>query len=193
MGSRLGRIAPHALRAARGLWPDRNPLRPGLDRAEAFIAAALSVAFLIAAPLAAQAAGDISYRVAVHTAHVEQSWRQVPAELLANAKQAVGASAPASWRAPDGARRSGAVPVPPGAQAGSTIKLWVDPAGRPTGPPFEGSPLGQAVLGAVIALMGLAGLLCIAGLCSHCLLARRRLAAWESDWQVTEPQWTGGH
>lgn len=193
MTSRLAGIAAPAVRAARGLWPDRNPLRRGLDRAEALIAAALSVAFLVAASLVAQTGGDIGYRVAVRTTHAEQSWRQVPAVLLATSRQAVDASVPASWRAPDGARRRGTISVPPGAQAGSTVKLWVDPAGRPTGPPFEGSPQGQAVLGAVLALMGLGCVLCCAGVFSHGLLARRRLAVWESDWQITEPQWTGGH
>jgi hypothetical protein len=34
-------------------------------------------------------------------------------------------------------------------------------------------------------------LLC-AGLLAHTGLGRRRLAAWDADWQVTEPQWTKG-
>jgi Sulfate permease family len=70
--------------------------------------------------------------------------------------------------------------------------VWVDPAGRLTGPPFEGSPQGQAVLGAVLAVMGLGCVLCCAGLVSHGLLGRRRLAAWESDWQLTGSQWDWG-
>jgi len=192
MRSRLAGIAAPAVRTFRGLWPDRNPLRRGLDRAEALIAAALSVVFLVAAPLVAQTGGDIGYRVAARTAHAEQSWRQVPAVLLATARQAVDASGRASWRAPDGSRRTGTISVPPGAQAGSTVKVWVDSAGRLTGPPFEGSPQGQAVLGAVLAVMGLGCVLCCAGLVSHGLLGRRRLAAWESDWQLMESQWTGG-
>jgi hypothetical protein len=149
MRSRLARIAAPAGRVVRGIWPDRNPLRRGLDRAEAHIVAALSVVFLVAAPLVAQTGGDAGYRVAVRTAHAGQSWRQVSAVLLATA--------------------------------------------RLTSPPVGGSPQGQAVLGAVLALTGLGCVLCCAGLVSHALLGRRRLAAWEPDCQTTESQWTGGH
>lgn len=31
-----------------------------------------------------------------------------------------------------------------------------------------------------------------AGFSVHVMLGRRRLAAWDADWQVTEPQWTNG-
>jgi len=31
-----------------------------------------------------------------------------------------------------------------------------------------------------------------AGLLAHAALGRRRLAAWDTDWQVTEPHWTKG-
>lgn len=157
MRSRLAATAAPAVRAVRGLWPDRNPLRRGVDRAEALIAAVLAVAFLVAAPLAAQVGRDAGYRAAVRTAQAEQSWRQVPAVLLATARQAVHASVPARWQAPDGTWRTGTVFVPVGAQAGSTVKLWVDPAGRLTDPPFRGSPHGQAVLGAVLGVWDLAG------------------------------------
>ena len=30
------------------------------------------------------------------------------------------------------------------------------------------------------------------GLLAHAVLGRRRLAAWDTDWQATEPQWTMG-
>jgi len=40
-------------RVARGLWPDRNPLRRTSDRAEAAMVAVLIAAFLIGAPLIA--------------------------------------------------------------------------------------------------------------------------------------------
>jgi hypothetical protein len=36
------------VRVVRGLWPDRDPLRRGLDRAEAAIMAGLAVVFLAA-------------------------------------------------------------------------------------------------------------------------------------------------
>ncbi len=192
MRPRLAATATPAVRAVRGLWPDRNPLRRGVDRAEALILAVLVVVFLVGVPLAARAGADMGYHTAVRTAQTGQSWRQVPAVLLATAGQAVDASVPARWQAPDGTWRTGTIFVPAGAQAGRTVRLWVDPAGRPTGPPFQGSPRGQAVLSAVVAVLGLGWALGCAGLACHGVLDRRRLAAWEADWQLTEPQWTGG-
>jgi hypothetical protein len=57
----VGVIAAWAVRAVRGLWPNRNPLRRTVDRAEAVVVAALAVAFLAGAPLAAVAAGHHAY------------------------------------------------------------------------------------------------------------------------------------
>ncbi len=69
--------------------------------------------------------------------------------------------------------------------------VWVDAAGRLTGPPLQLSQArGQAALAAVLAPI-VAGLivLCV-GQLAHSLLGRRRLAAWDADWQATEPLWT---
>jgi hypothetical protein len=40
-------------RVARGLWPDRNPLRRSSDRAEAGMLVVLIMAFVLGAPLVA--------------------------------------------------------------------------------------------------------------------------------------------
>ena len=57
MRGRLAVVAAWAVRTLRGLWPDRNPLRRTIDRAEAALVAGLAVAFLAGVPLAAVAAG----------------------------------------------------------------------------------------------------------------------------------------
>jgi len=186
----LAVVAAWAGRAVHGLWPDRNPLRRNLDRMEALIFAGLAVAFLAGAPLAAVTAGHVAFSAASRTVHTQQSWRQVPAVLLETAPQSAAPTARARWTAPDGTRRSGTVSTPPGAKAGTTVRVWVDPAGRPTGPPFAGSPMAEAVLAAVIAPMALGSVLLCAGAAAHGVLGRRRLAAWDADWEVTEPQWT---
>lgn len=187
-----------AARAVRGLWPDRNPLRRGVDRAEALIAAALAAAFLAGAPLAATACGHAVYGAAARTAYVQRAtWRQVQAVLLADAP-AVAAhqlqvAVPASWTAPDGSRQTGTVLSPAGAKAGYQVTVWVDGAGRPTGthPLTLTQARGQAVLTAGLAALA-AGLVALgAGLAVHAALGRRRLAAWDADWLVTGPQWTG--
>jgi hypothetical protein len=195
---RLAVVVARAARAVRGLWPDHNPLRRGLDRAEAVIVGGLAVMFLAAAPLAASVAGHLAYQAGSRTARAEQSWHQTPAVLLASAPPSWdvkhGAAVRARWAVPGGAWRTGMVAAPPDAKAGSTVLVWVDAAGRLTRPPLQLSGVrAQALLAAVLAPVVLGLVLACAGLLAHGVLGRRRLAAWDFDWQITEPQWTRHH
>ena len=196
MRRRLALAAARIARVVRGLWPDRNPLRRTLDRVEGVIVGVLAVAFLAGTPLAAVTASHLAASYGVRAAHAQQAaWHQVPAVLLATAPTFGYSSyvpvVRAQWTAPDGSRRTGAVPAPPGATAGSTVSVWVDAAGRQTGPPLEPSQVrGQAALAAIVAPVVLGLVLLCAGQLAHYLLARRRLAAWDADWRVTGPQWT---
>jgi Protein of unknown function (DUF3592) len=168
-----------------------------MDRVEAVVIGGLVVAFLAAAPLAAVAAGHAAYGMASRTAHAQQAaWRQVPAVLLATA-QAAGhrqyqATVQARWTAPDGTRHTGTVLASPGTRAGRTVTVWVDKAGRLTGgPPLQLSQVrGRAALATMFTPLAVGFILLCAGLLAHAMLGRRRLAAWDTDWQVTEPQWT---
>jgi hypothetical protein len=198
MGRRAAAVTARAARAVRGLWPDRNPLRRSLDRVEGVLMGVLAVAFLVGAPLAAVAAGHVADRTGVRTARSERAaWHQVPA-VLGGAAPGSGYGfqpfAQARWTAPDGTRHTGVIPAPPAAQAGATVMVWVNAAGRLTGPPLRRSGVrGQAVLAAVLAPV-MAGFVVLGiGQLAHCALARRRLAAWEADWRATEPQWSGRH
>ena len=199
MGRRLAVVAARATRVVRGLWPDRNPLRRTLDRLEGAVVGALAVAFLGGAPLATSAAWQFAYDFGARTAHAQQeSWHQVPAVVLAAAPtDGYSGYQPlvrARWTAPDGARRTGAVPAPPGIPAGRTVRVWVDTAGQLTGPPLQPQQVrGQAVMAAVLASVVLGEMLLCTGQLVHCLLGRRRLAAWEADWRATGPQWTRQH
>jgi hypothetical protein len=97
----------------------------------------------------------------------------------------------ARWTAPDGTRHTGTIPVPRGATAGRTVMVWVDAAGRLTGPPLRLSQVrGQAALAAMLAPIAAGFVLLCAGALAHGVLGRRRLAAWDADWPATEPQWT---
>src|SRR5262249_60369552 len=70
---------------ARRLGLDRNPLRRGTDRAEAWLRIALVLAFLIGAPLAAWGAESWAESVAPTAAHLQQAGEhRVPATLLRN-------------------------------------------------------------------------------------------------------------
>ena len=196
MRRRLAVVGTRAARVVRGLWPDRNPLRRTLDRVEGVVVGGLAPAFLAGAPLAAAAAGHLTYMYGARTAHAQQAaWHQVPAVLLVNAPT-TGYSGylpqvRARWTAPDGAERTGAVPAQPGERAGSTVMIWADAAGRLTGPPLEAQQVrGRAFLAAVVAPVVLGLLLLTAGQLAHFLLVRRRLAAWDAEWRATGPQWT---
>ena len=192
------RVKRHS-RWVRRLWPDRNPLRRAADRMEAAIVAGLLAALVVGAPLAALAVGKWSYAVGSRVEHAQQSaWHQVPATLLTKAPYpgytGYEAQVPARWTAPDGTRLSGGIPAPEGAKAGSTLLVWVDASGQLTGAPLRHDQVtGQAALAALLAALGVGMLVLCAGLVAHCRLERRRLAAWDSDWRVTEPRWTSRH
>jgi hypothetical protein len=76
------------------------------------------------------------------------------------------------------------------AQAGSTMRIWVDQSGAQTGPPLRAQQAtGQAALAAVLAPVALGTvLLCAVSLAVY-ILDRRRLAAWTADWRSTGPRW----
>jgi hypothetical protein len=178
-----------------GLWPGRNPLRRRCDRAEAVILAGLMAAFVIGSPLAALAAGRWAHDSAARAAHAEMSsWHQVRAVLLTTAfvRQAwAPAMARARWTASGGARRTGWVPAPAGAAAGTTVRVWVDAAGRPRDAPLQRTQMDhRAVQAATLAVLALAVVLGEAGLFARYLFDRRRLAAWDAEWRATGPKWS---
>jgi len=72
------------------------------------------------------------------------------------------------------------------------VAVWVDAAGRVTGPPVTLSQVrGVAALAAALACIVVGFLVVCAGLLTRSMLGQRRLAAWDADWRATEPQWTG--
>jgi hypothetical protein len=181
------------VRAVRGLWPDRNPLRRGMDRAEATIVAGLAVVFLAAAPVMAVTAGHLAHGIAARNASAQRSWHQASAVVLASVDVPgqFGGVVPARWTSPTGARRTGKVPVLASAIAGSTVMVWINASGELTGQPLRPSQVrAQAVMAAVLAPVALGLLLGCAGLVAYWALGRRRMAAWDADWQATEPLWT---
>ena len=172
---------------ARRLGLDRNPLRRGTDRAEAWIRIALVLAFLIGAPLAAWGTGSWAKSVAPTAA---QLLRSVPGDSdqwftvrFAWVK--------ARWTVPHGPVRTGYVQAPVGSRAGSTVPVWLDRAGRPTEPPLPPSQIrGWVLMMAVIAPAALALLLlAMIGILGR-IMDRRRLASWGQAWSAIGPQWT---
>lgn len=184
---------------ARRLRPDHNPLRRAADRAEFAVAVLLLVAFLAGAPLTALAAARWAVSSGAHTEQVEAGWHQVPAVLLHDAPRPAGSlffpvpgpQVLARWAGPAGPR-TGKVYARPDVGAGSIVMVWIDRSGRLTGPPVLAATVaGQELLAAVSAPAALTMVLLAAWVCAVLILDRRRMAAWDADWSVTEPQWTG--
>jgi hypothetical protein len=187
-----------ATRFARRLGLDGNPLRRRADKFAACLAAMLVMAFLIGAPMISIAAVHWAGRTWAGGQSVTRSWGQVPA---VPEQAAPGRSfsrgilgdfrVQARWTAPDGPGQATAVPVSAGMAAGHTVPPWLDPAGRPVGPPRTHRAVlaGQAVAAVVAtAALGIV-LLCLAS-AGRWVLDRRRLANWEAAWAAVGPQWT---
>jgi hypothetical protein len=194
MRRRLAEVAGRVRRVIRGLWPDRNPLRRTVDRAEAAIVAGLAVAFLAGAPLAAVATGHVAYGIGSRVAHAQRAaWHQVPTMVLATIPPSgyvYQATLWVSWTAPDGKRRTGVVAAPPHARPSGSVMVWVDATGQLTGPPLQPSQVrSQAQLAAIIAPFVLGFVLLWTGQLAKDLLDRRRMAGWDADWRATGPRW----
>lgn len=188
---------PLAVRLARALRPDRNPLCRASDRAEAWIRAGLVVTFLIGAPIAAVAVGLWT----AHAADAGTSARPhaVQAVLLqpatapksrATAVHSARVLVKARWKNSDNSIRTGEVPAPLGTAAGASVTVWLDTAGRVTGPPPSDSAAGP-VLTAIMALATMTLVLLIALRLIARFLDWRRLATWEAAWRAIGPRWTG--
>lgn len=187
-------------RLVRRWRPDRNPLRRAADRFEAAIMTALTAAFVFGAPAAALVAGHEAAAAGLRAEHAQMAWHQVPAVLLQNAPAPAHAMFQASleplvragWMAPDGVAHTGRVYAPGGARAGSTVQVWADGSGHLTRSPMQGAEVVTRIaLVASLATLIVAVTVAMLGLLAHWALDRRRLAAWDAHWSVTEPQWTG--
>ena len=130
---------------ARKLGLDGNPLRRRTDRIAACAAIMLLAVFLIGAPFLSVAAVGWAGRPAAAELRAERSRHQVPAILLQAAPKSAATGGGllgyslvlARWTAPDGQARTGRIPVSTSMAAGRTVRLWVNAAGSPAGPPLN--------------------------------------------------------
>jgi hypothetical protein len=189
-------------RCARGLGVGRNPLRRRTDRVEALITLVTIILLVAAVPLATLVAGRQTDHLEVrHAQSVRAAEHQVTAVLLEPAP-ATGAPDPyssvqmatvlARWQPPGQPARTGQVPAPAGTQAGRTVMVWVDASGTVTAAPPDHRSIVGDVYVACVATGLLSGVLVLAS----CQLARRaldrrRLRAWDAEWQVAGPLWSG--
>jgi hypothetical protein len=185
------------MRRSRVLGWERNPVRRRIDRIEGFLLAALVALFLITAPVLAGVAGRGIHAAGLRQQHAEASWRPVSATVERGVAPRAFPRTPgfvgrlARWTAPDGQPRSGWIVVSSSAGPGSRSREWVDGRGALTGPPLRRAQVQQRTSTArALTACGLAVLLVFVGAAGRHLLRRRRLAAWDKDWQAVEPWWT---
>jgi hypothetical protein len=159
---------------------------------------ALLAAFLAAAPFTAHAAGSWAHASAVRDAQAQRaSLHQVTATLVRAAPVLSGYGSAsdfaveARWRAPDGRVRTGELLVTATVAAGHSTRIWVDRAGRLTGPPLSRDQVtGRVQLAVGVAVGGLAVLLIMAAWLARRGIDRRRMAAWDTDWMANGPRWS---
>ena len=195
-----GRVPGHQelwpCRAARGAWPDRNPLRRRTDRLETCLLAGLFVAAAAGAPFAAQAAGRAWYADAAHTRQAQLLARHEVTAVLAQPAGAIGqytlsSQVPtlASWMSSAG-RRAGDVPAVPGSPPGTLVNVWTDDAGYLISPPLTVTQVAdQADAARITAVGGIIVCYMASTLAIRQLLNRRRMAAWDADWAATARVW----
>ena len=70
------------------------------------------------------------------------------------------------------------------------MPIWVDQHGAPTGPPMLRNPVLDALVAALLTVVGLGTALYATRRFLCWRLDRRRLRAWEQEWLMVEPGWT---
>lgn len=186
-------------RTARRLGFDHNPLRRRWDLIDGWLLPAAIAAFVLLGPVAATVAGLWAHADNMAIQRADKSWHQVSAVLLEPVPGPLfpdgGANSwlvwsPARWVA-DGRARTGDVPAPAGASAGTTVKVWVNRAGSAQAPPLTAAGARNRILITVaFTLAGLTAVLTAAAVATRWMLDRRRIASWEAGWLSVEPQWS---
>jgi hypothetical protein len=193
-----------ASRMARRLGLDRNPLRRGTDRVEAWLILMVTLVLLVGGPLVVWQASAASYRgtaaAAARDLHRQQSF-QVTAVLRDDAAKYVITNGdastlqgpvPARWTAPDGTTHDGAV-VPPSAgdRSGDPVTISTDIHGNVTQAPPPADPMASALgTGVTVGVMFLLVAMVFLIVCRW-LLNRRRMSNWQGEWLLVERRWSG--
>ncbi|MEV6833024.1 hypothetical protein AB0N17_00565 [Streptomyces sp. NPDC051133] len=169
----------------------------GEDLLEAWIVLAVWIVVVVGGAVAglvtAHAAADVLAR--------QRAGRHaVRAVLLTDAPRdavSAGASdgrvrAAVRWTAPDDTARTGWTLVPGGLTAGTRVTVWQDGRGRlaPGRPAGRTEGTVEAVFLGTAAALAVAAPACAAGALARSGLRRRRLAAWEREWERAEPRWS---
>ena len=193
---RQARTAERAMRRWARMLMGRNELRRSCDRVEGAVVLLLLAAFLAVVGGAFVLGAHIYARQRAEAARLHPGLAVLTHSGPYNTGLNAAGEASARWHAPDGQPRSGMLTTvnTPGiwdAAAGQRVQVWLTTAGAPVPAPpgtpevtFTAIVIGfSATCGAGTVLLGGYGL-------TRLLLDRRRMAAWESAWELTGPRWT---
>jgi hypothetical protein len=190
---------PPAGRRIRRILLGARPLDRMSDRLQVLARVLLLATLLASAPIALSVAVRTysdTHRQAVAQAAERH---QVPATLVADAPimgqgsdQAVTRSrAMAVWTGASGQQQQGSVVVPAGTVAGSTVRVWLDRAGRVADTPLTDDDAVTRAVGyaLVTALLVATGAVAAYGAVLMAL-ERSRARSWAAEWADVEPLWT---
>ncbi|MGW0336742.1 Rv1733c family protein [Streptomyces sp. NPDC003011] len=178
----------------------RNPLRRRSDVVEAWTVLAVAVLLAVGAPLAGAVAGRWAHDEARAVAVEQRADRQrVRAEVVGRTSDALPSvggrehtyRVAVRWAEPGGEPRTATTRVPAGTQRGDTLDVWFDSRGRSVAPPPDGTAVWRHAVGIGAFATGSAvAVVLLAHAVVRSTADRRRMAEWERDWALTEPQWT---
>ncbi|MGW3989483.1 Rv1733c family protein [Streptomyces sp. NPDC004830] len=166
-----------------------NPLRRRVDVVEAWVVLAgwlLALLGGLLAGLAAAAAVDRAVERQRAESHEVRAVlvRDAPGPSAARAANDNRVWGKVRWTAPDGSLHQEQARVPPRAEAGSTVPVWVNRAGDLTGPPVSGGEAWlHASMGGVLAGAFVGGTVLGTLWLTRLALDRRRSAMWDAEWE----------
>ncbi|MEU6144532.1 hypothetical protein ABZ848_29790 [Streptomyces sp. NPDC047081] len=180
------------------LWRWRhNPLRRRSDRVEAWIVLAAWLVALVGGLLAGLAADAgmadslAARRASVHSVSAVLT-RDAPRGPTVTTAGGSGDTvwAKVHWRAADGSTHTGMARVATGSAAGASVTVWVDNHERlVTSPPSPLEARLQSALAGVLVVFGTAAAAAGCACLARFRLDRRRIRAWEAEWERVGPQW----
>ncbi|MEV6486541.1 hypothetical protein [Streptomyces sp. NPDC051576] len=185
----------------RGGGRRNNPLRRRSDVVEAWTALVVTVLLFVVAPVAGAAAGLWAHDQARTIAATQRADRhRVPAQVIGNppsqltsveGTRAQTFPVEVRWTDPGKGPRTATAEVPLGTVRGAMVDVWIDAKGHGVAPPAGEVAVWQHTL--TIGVWTAGGVVAVALLASAVtrrVALRHRLAEWERDWALTEPEWT---
>jgi hypothetical protein len=175
---------------------DTNPLFRGVDRAEAVVMAMLIAAFVVAWVVVAILAGRWADHETLAAEHADRGVHAVWATQLESGAQAAStefnvAWVPAEWKLPDGREGHGPIPVALNSTVGEQTRIFINAKGAQVRPPLDSADVHDQVAFTVFSVsMGFGVAFAIAYASGRHLFDRRRMAAWQRDWDAVGPTWS---